>query len=260
MSRFGKSKMQYSHEDVLSANKRYYNMVAEQYKQNESYAYSKSIVKEVSNTLTQFSHQLSDRDMFLDFGCGSGFLSELVYKKKLFESIVGIDISDVQVNLYNQKFDNNIAKAIVGDITSIPYNDAIFSMASCYSVLHHILDYKAVIKEITRILKPNGILYADFEPAHAFRKIMSIPLSIRRKIFDRTPMGLDDLEFIAEYHHNIEKGIDRVDLINFLKTDYKILKVAPRFPEGISKPFLYSLTKVNWVFAPYFYFVAQKKF
>ncbi len=36
-------------------------------------------------------------------------------------------------------------------------------MASTYSVLHHIPDYLAAVKELIRVVKPDGIIYIDHE-------------------------------------------------------------------------------------------------
>lgn len=87
---------------------------------------------------------------------------------------------------------------------------------------------------------------------------MSFPLVIRRKIFDKAPNNLDHLEYIAEYHHNIEQGIDKDNFLNWLKNSYEILDVRPRYPHFISKPVLKFLFNFSWSFAPYFYVVAKK--
>lgn len=250
----------YKHQDVLTANQKYYDKVGKNYRVNEYYAYSTAIINDVLNNIKHCSSLLREKKKFLDFGCGSGFLSELIYKNNLFEYAIGIDISKAQIELFNQKFKCSNFKGFIGDITILPFRNAVFDMAGCYSVLHHIYDYQSVIEEITRVLKPNGILYVDFEPTKEFRKLMAIPLRIRRKLFDKAPSGDEQLEYLAEYHHNVENGIHKDKLINWLKKDYKILAIKPRFPDTISKHVLQILFKCSWSFAPYFYIIAQKKF
>jgi len=249
----------FTHEDILSANKEYYDKVAEDYRQNEGYAYSEGIIDDVTKIIKHYSGLLEEKRRFLDFGCGSGFLSEVVFENKIFEYGTGIDVSWAQIDLYNRKFNNEKFKALVGDVMNFPHGDSTFDMAGCYSVLHHILDYKAVINEVTRVLKSGGILYVDFEPNRRFRKLMSLPLSIRRRIFDKAPQNLDHLEYVAEYHHNIEQGIDKDAFLDWLNADYSILDVGPRYPKSLSTPVLKCLSNLSWSFSPYFYVVARKK-
>jgi len=87
---------------------------------------------------------------------------------------------------------------------------------------------------------------------------MPLPLSIRRKIFDKAPNNFGELEYLAEYHHNIEPGIDKDEFLNYLKENYEILDVGPRYPHFIFKRVLKFLFNFGWSFAPYFYVVARK--
>jgi len=72
----------HTHEDVLSANKEYYGKVGNDYRENERYAYSRDIIDDVTRIIRHYSALLDARKMFLDFGCGSGFLSEVIFEEK----------------------------------------------------------------------------------------------------------------------------------------------------------------------------------
>ena len=247
------------HETVLRANQRFYNIIAADYRRIESYAYSKEIIENVTENLYICVSSAPSNQSFLDFGCGSGFLSEVIFKHKIFQNVVGIDISNEQVKLFNEKFKSNNYKAIVSDIVDIGFESHSFDVAGCYSVLHHIFDYKAAVTEITRVLKPGGIFYCDFEPNRKFQQLMSIPIKIRRKIVDKPPVGLDELERIAEYHNNLEPGIDKDHFATWLGRNYEILKIGPRFPKLFSTLILKIFFHFNWSFSPCFYIIAQKK-
>ena len=249
----------YSHKDVLTANKYYYNQIGHQYCDNERYAYSEKIIANVKENLKKAASLLEERRYFLDFGCGSGFLSKLISETRLFEYGHGVDVSITQANLFNDNLDGSGHKAIIADIKYLPYADASFDMAGCYSVLHHLLDYKYAVSEVTRVLKPGGILYIDFEPTRKFRTLMHFPIKLRRMLIDRAPENLDQFEYLSEYHHNIEKGIHMEDFILWLKTDYDIISVKPRFPEHLLSHLLELFHKFSWTFAPYFYVVAIKR-
>ena len=50
----------------------------------------------------------------------------------------------------------------------VPFPDNHFDMVSAYSFLHHTEDYRKVLREVARVLKPGGICYVDLEPNKAF--------------------------------------------------------------------------------------------
>lgn len=53
---------------------------------------------------------------------------------------------------------------IIADASAIPVEDSSYDCALCLNVLEHVADPKAVLHEIARILKPNGVgmLYIPF--------------------------------------------------------------------------------------------------
>lgn len=251
--------IRYTHQIVSHANKEYYNKVAKYYRENESYAYSEEIIQDVTELFKFSANILDSKRRFLDFGCGSGFLSEIVCRYSFFERVIGIDISEAQVKLYREKFSDNLAVECISDLTAIPFKANTFDMAGCYSVLHHVFDYKSVLQEVSRVLRQGGILYFDFEPTRQFQQLFSLPLKIRRKLFDKPPAMLEQLEYIAEFHHNVMPGIDRDALLRWLADDFTILRVGKRFPKISITPLLKLMANISWVFTPYFFVIAQKK-
>ena len=85
---------------VTSANKEYYNEVADDYLKNEYYAYTNEIILDVKKSIDLSIANIKNYDLFLDLGCGSGFLSKIVSEKKIFKQGLGLDISEKQVELY----------------------------------------------------------------------------------------------------------------------------------------------------------------
>lgn len=96
----------------------------------------------------------------LDVGCGYGRLSKEVLKKNPKSSIIGIDISDTYVKLYNSQLSPR-GKAIKGDIRSLPFKSSSFDIAFMVTTLMYITkrrDQEKVIRELFRVLKPDGKL------------------------------------------------------------------------------------------------------
>jgi len=60
----------------------------------------------------------------------------------------------------------------VGDAHQIPLSDAAVDAVVCQAVLEHVLDPVQVVREIRRVLRPDGVVYAEvpfLQPVHAGR-------------------------------------------------------------------------------------------
>ena len=160
---------------VASANKEYYNEVAEDYLKNEYYAYTNEIILGVKKSIDLSIANIKNYDLFLDLGCGSGFLSKIVSEKKIFKQGLGLDISEKQIELYNDSFNNSNFEGRVCDVNNLNIiSDETVDLIGGYSVLHHFYDYFNVLDECLRVLKKNGIIYFDFEPNSNFKKKLKI--------------------------------------------------------------------------------------
>jgi len=93
----------------------------------------------------------------IDFGAGTGFLSEILVTKGL--DVVAIDQSKAMVNILHQKF-NSIKnfKAILanGELESVAKTKFDYAFANMY--LHHTLKPENAIKVMVRALRPKGKL------------------------------------------------------------------------------------------------------
>lgn len=129
--------------------------------------------------------QVKFKKPVLDLGCGFGEFSGIVLGKLE----MGIDINE-----------NDLAKALKGkrykklqwaDARSLPFKEASFSTIISVSVLEHIPDVEAAIKEAHRVLKPDG-LFAFMVPTTAMYDHLLVP-QICRKI---------GLEFLGKKYFN----------------------------------------------------------
>lgn len=89
----------------------------------------------------------------LDFGCSEGFFAELVFGKNRIN--VGLDLfSNKRVE--EAKIEKIYKKISLYDGNIIPYPDKYFDTVVSNCVLEHIPDIKLSLKEIYRVLKPEG--------------------------------------------------------------------------------------------------------
>ena len=89
----------------------------------------------------------------LDFGCGEGFFAELVFGKKKIN--VGLDLFNNK-RIEEAKKENIYKKISLYDGNTIPYPDNYFNTVVSNCVLEHIPNIDQTLKEIFRVLKPNG--------------------------------------------------------------------------------------------------------
>ena len=105
-------------------------------------------------------------DTLLDLGCGFGrhafeafrmgarvvacdmALPELTQVRALFEAMVEA----------GEAPPNGLATAIAGDATRLPFPDGTFDRIIASEVMEHIPDDRAAITELTRVLRPGGVI------------------------------------------------------------------------------------------------------
>lgn len=109
-------------------------------------------------------------DNYLDIGIGLG------YNTKAFgifaDSVIGLDIS-----IYNKAINSKDAALIKGSGQEIPLKNNTFNLITSISVIEHVPDKTALLKEAMRVLKPDGQLVIQFPNRYFFMELHSgIPL------------------------------------------------------------------------------------
>lgn len=163
---------------------------------------------------------LKNSDVFLDAGCGDGYISieasSIVgeHGKVYALDVYPESIETVKKEIKDRKLDN--VEAAVSDITkSIPLEEDSVDVALMSNVLHGFVEggeVDRVMNNIVKVLKPDGI-FAVVE----FRKIESSrgpPFNVRitpeevAEILEEYGFGIDDSHEIGELHY-IVKGVKK---------------------------------------------------
>ena len=87
----------------------------------------------------------------LDAGTGTG-----LNLRHLPAGSVGLDINPRNVELVAARLPDHTV--VLGDIESMPFEDASFSTVVCTEVLEHVPDPSRALAEIRRVLQPGGVL------------------------------------------------------------------------------------------------------
>ncbi len=112
--------------------------------------------------------KLEQCESVLDVGCGVGHWSEQLFRVlPSHTQITGLELDPKWVDAAPARFAKNRFadrfRIMQGAAESIPFPDNTFDMVTCQTVLIHVRDIPAVLKEMKRVLKPGGLL-AVVEP------------------------------------------------------------------------------------------------
>jgi ubiquinone/menaquinone biosynthesis C-methylase UbiE len=144
--------------EVIDANIAVHTALSKHYNSDEPHFRPENQAK-VKGRLKALAERAGN-DRLLDVGCGTGFIIHLA--SDLFKKIDGVDITPAMMEQVDTtKGDITLTRTRAEDL---PFPDNTFNAASAYSFLDHLEDYRLVLKEVARVLKPGGIFYVDLVP------------------------------------------------------------------------------------------------
>jgi ubiquinone/menaquinone biosynthesis C-methylase UbiE len=120
-----------------------------------------------------------NQELLLDAGCGKGAYSE--HFKDKGHKVIGVDISINSLKLA-QKI-HRIYIYINSTLENLPIKESSIDKILCNDVLEHILDYKQVLEEFKRILKPGGEIILYIPTNHRFSFDWFVSLGYKRKLW-----------------------------------------------------------------------------
>ncbi len=168
---------------------------------------------------------LSPRLKVLDVGCGPGIFSEFMIEQGV--DVVGVDIDPALVGAAQTRLAARGAAPlfIVGRVERLAFRDGAFDMCVANSILEHAADWEATLREVTRVLKPGGLLvFYTTNRLHPFQcEINGFPFypwiparlktRILREIMKRRPDMVNYTQFPAIHwftYEQLRRFLDRL--------------------------------------------------
>ena len=112
-------------------------------------------------------YDLKNDGVLLDVGCGEGRHIFGVMQDYPLMKCIGIDMDHESIKIAEEGYDyfKSISHAgaefLKGSAYNIPFPDNFFDLVICSEVLEHLHEYNDAVKEMHRVLKPGGKLYAS---------------------------------------------------------------------------------------------------
>jgi len=157
----------------------------------------------------------------LDLGCGSG--RHAVYLAKRGFEVYGIDIAPEGIKITKDWLKKEKLKASlkIGSVyKKLPYRDNFFDAIISVQVIHHarIKTIQKAIREIERVLKPNGLIFVTVPRLFSKRNLKDLSKKAKiwklKRIESRTfiPLNEDEKGLI---HYYFNRGLLRKEFKNF---------------------------------------------
>jgi len=169
---------------------------------------------------------LQPGDRVLDLGCGEGRHCISAYILHEHIDVVGVDLNQKDLGTAQQRFQefaeaenpNKQFALFCANGLALPFADNSFDKIICSEVLEHIPDYKAMLGEIDRLLKPDGLL------------AISVPRSWPEKICWQ----------LSEAYHLVKGGhirIFKADALHREVETYGLSRYARHWAHALHSPY-----------------------
>jgi SAM-dependent methyltransferase len=137
----------------------------------------------MTRTIELLASELRGRDRVLEVGVGTGLLALPLRKAGI--EVAGVDLSSAMLRKCVEKAGGKVPfPLVVGDATKLPFADRVFGAAYLRWVLHLVPDWRGVLAEAVRVVRPGGVFLVNLgayggprkEIQERFAEITGVPI------------------------------------------------------------------------------------
>lgn len=142
----------------------------------------------------------------LEIGCGRGVGAEVILDRLGAAAVTAFDLDAAMVELARNRLRARPVSLSVGDVCAIEQPSSAVDTVVDFGIIHHVPDWQLSIREISRVLRPGGLLLFEEVPRHvldswAFRTFTAHPRENR----------FEAAEFAAELASHGLHGVGRIE-------------------------------------------------
>lgn len=153
----------------------------------------------------------SERNLVVDLGCGTGTLTELMYRKGY--DMIGIDMSEAMLAAALAKKEKSGSEILYlqQDMRELELYSTVGTIISVCDSLNYILEEKellTVFSLVNNYLFPGGIFIFDFNTVYKYREVIGDRVIAENR---------EDCSFIWENFYDPEEELNEYDLTIFVR-------------------------------------------
>ncbi len=155
----------------------------------------------------------SERNLVLDLGCGTGTLTELLYRRGY--DCIGVDSSEAMLDIAVQKKEKSGSEILylLQDMRNLDLYSTVGTVVSVCDSLNYILEEAELLDVFLRVknyLYPGGVFIFDFNTDYKYREVIGDAVIAENR---------EACSFIWENFYDPEGRINEYDLTVFVKED-----------------------------------------
>ncbi len=155
----------------------------------------------------------SERNLVVDLGCGTGTLTELMYKKGY--DMVGVDVSEsmLAIALGKKEASGSEILYLAQDMRELELYSTVGTIYSVCDSLNYILEEQELLDVfglVNNYLYPGGIFIFDFNTDYKYREVIGETVIAENR---------EDCSFIWENFYDVEEEVNECDLTVFVRQE-----------------------------------------
>jgi ubiquinone/menaquinone biosynthesis C-methylase UbiE len=174
----------------------------------------------------------------LDIGCGTG-KSRQIYIGHV-RRYLGIDLSSASIELARSHFPQDHWE--VADACELPFDEGRFDVVAFSSVLHHIPNYPAALRQAFRVLKPGGSVFA-FDP-NLLHPAMALLRHPRSPLYSSKGVSPNECPLLPGELRKAFHAAEFEEIRQRCQSDIPYRQVAPKLANALLS--LYNLADWCW--------------
>jgi ubiquinone/menaquinone biosynthesis C-methylase UbiE len=145
----------------------------------------------------------------LEIGCGPGRGARILAEQMAFARVLAFDLETKLAAKAALRLPVRLRKQVAfftADAQFLPFDDSRFDAVANFGIIHHVLDWRRCIREISRVLKPGGVFYFEeiYPPLYA-------NFLLKRLVRHPTQDRFDGPQFLSTLSDNGLRLFDQVD-------------------------------------------------